>query len=70
MEQFRDAVWKRDAADLRTSLAAHPEPRTGMDRPVFSTEPAIVFWHRERAAAADLSETAVPPDSLHLGTVL
>lgn len=56
MEQFNDAVRKRDAAGLRTLLAAHPELRTGIDRPVFETAPAIVFCRSDRAMVDVLLE--------------
>ncbi|MGI8782459.1 MAG: ankyrin repeat domain-containing protein [Acidobacteriota bacterium] len=50
MEPLKDAVQQRDAAGLRTLLAAHAELRIGIDRPIFGAdEPAIVFCRRDRA---------------------
>jgi hypothetical protein len=45
---FTDAVRKQDAASLRTLLAAHPDLRAGINRPIFDSEPAIVFCRRDR----------------------
>jgi hypothetical protein len=50
MEAFNDAVQKHDAAGLRTLLAAHPELRAAIDRPVFgAAAPAIVEGRGDRA---------------------
>jgi ankyrin repeat protein len=57
MEPFEDAVEKRDAAALRTLLAAHPELRTGIDRPIFgAAAPAIVDCRSDRAMVDVLLE--------------
>jgi ankyrin repeat protein len=56
MEQFKDAVRKRDAAGLRTLLAAHPELSAGIDRPIFESGPAIVFCRSDRAMVDVLLE--------------
>lgn len=49
VERFTETVRKRDAAGLRTLLAAHPELRAEIDRPIFDSEPAIVFCRHDRA---------------------
>jgi len=49
VERFKETVRKRDAAGLRTLLAAHPELRVEIDRPIFESEPAIVFCRHDRA---------------------
>jgi hypothetical protein len=50
MDLFEDAVQKGDAGGLRTLLAAHPELRTGIDRPIFgAAAPAIVHCRSDRA---------------------
>ena len=57
MEEFKDAVRKRDAAGLRALLAAHPELRDEIDRPDFeAAAPAIVFCRRDRAMVDVLLE--------------
>jgi len=56
MEPFKDAVQKGDAAGLRALLARHPELRTGIDHPIFESEPAIVFCRRDRAMVDVLLE--------------
>lgn len=49
MERFKEAVEKRDAAGVRTLLAAHPDLGAAINQPLFNTEPAIVFCRRDRA---------------------
>jgi ankyrin repeat protein len=49
VEQFRDAIQTRDAAGLRTLLAAHADLRSAINQPLFNSEPAIVFSRRDRA---------------------
>src|SRR2546426_208440 len=57
MEPFNDAVQKRDAASLRTLLAAHPEVRAGIDQPIFgAAAPAIVHCRNDRAMVDVLLE--------------
>jgi hypothetical protein len=57
MEEFKDAVRKRDAARLRALLAGHPELRSQIDRPDFeAAAPAIVFCRHDRAMVDVLLE--------------
>jgi hypothetical protein len=49
VERFTETVRRRDASGLRTLLAAHPELRAEIDRPIFDSEPAIVFCRHDRA---------------------
>ena len=56
MERFKTAVQQGDAAGLRTLLTARPELRTAIDRQVFETAPAIVFWRHNRAMVDVLLE--------------
>src|SRR5688572_24597760 len=57
MEEFKDAVRKRDAAGLRALLAGHAELRSQIDRPDFeAAAPAIVFCRRDRAMVDVLLE--------------
>jgi ankyrin repeat protein len=49
VEQFKDAIQKRDAAGVRTLLAAHPDLRSAINQPLFNSEPAIVFSRRDPA---------------------
>ena len=49
VERFKETVRKRDAAGLRTLLAAHAELHAEIDRPIFDSEPAIVFCRHDRA---------------------
>jgi ankyrin repeat protein len=57
MEPFEDAIERRDAGRLRALLAAHPELRTGIDRPIFgAAAPAIVHCRGDRAMVDVLLE--------------
>jgi ankyrin repeat protein len=57
MDLFEEAVEKCDAGSLRTMLAAHPELRAGIDRPIFgAAAPAIVHCRRDRAMVDVLLE--------------
>ena len=57
MEEFKEAVRKRDAAGLRALLAAHSDLRTEIDRPDFEGgAPAIVFCRHDRAMVDVLLE--------------
>ena len=56
MEQFETAVQEGDPARLRTLLTDHPELRAAIDRPIFETAPAIVFWRHNRAMVEVLLE--------------
>jgi ankyrin repeat protein len=57
MEEFKDAVRKRDAPRVRALLAAHPELRSEIDRPDFeAAAPAIVFCRHDRAMVDVLLE--------------
>src|SRR5262245_41159692 len=57
MEEFKDAVRERDAARVRSVLAAHPELRSEIDRPDFeAAAPAIVFCRHDRAMVDVLLE--------------
>ena len=57
MEEFKEAVRKRDAARLRAVLAVHPELRSEIDRPDFeAAAPAIVFCRQDRAMVEVLLE--------------
>jgi hypothetical protein len=57
MGLFEDAVQRGDAGSLRTLLAAHPELRTGIDRPIFeAAAPAIVHCRADRAMVDVLLE--------------
>jgi Ankyrin repeats (many copies)/Ankyrin repeat len=49
LERFKETVRNRDAAGLRALLAEHPELQPEIDRPIFDTEPAVVFCRRDRA---------------------
>jgi Ankyrin repeats (many copies)/Ankyrin repeat len=49
LERFKETVRNRDAAGLRRLFAEHPELGAAIDRPIFDTEPAIVFCRRDRA---------------------
>jgi ankyrin repeat protein len=57
MEEFKEAVRKRDAARLRAVLSVHPELRSEIDRPDFeAAAPAIVFCRQDRAMVDVLLE--------------
>ena len=57
MEPFEEAVERRDAGALRALLAARPELRAGIDRPVFgAAAPAIVHCRGDRAMVDVLLE--------------
>jgi hypothetical protein len=57
MDEFKEAIRKRDATALRTVLAAHPELRSEIDRPDFeAAAPAIVFCRHDRAMVDVLLE--------------
>jgi ankyrin repeat protein len=56
MEDFREAVRRHDAAAVRSLLAANPELRREIDRPIFETAPAIVHARHDRAVVDVLLE--------------
>ncbi len=57
MDPFEEAVERRDAGALRALLAARPELRAGIDRPIFgAAAPAIVHCRGDRAMVDVLLE--------------
>jgi len=57
VEEFKEAVRKRDAVRVRALLVAHPELRSQIDRPDFeAAAPAVVFCRHDRAMVEVLLE--------------
>jgi ankyrin repeat protein len=63
VEQFKETIEEHDAARLRALVADHPELGREIDRPLFHSEPAIVFCRRDRAMVDALLDSGADINS-------